>query len=151
MGCMAFSTLVHRASVRALLLPGPSAPRSPLPSWVISLRRPAAAVPSVVLLLAAGAGRVWRVTERSAAASASSYRWADVLESGVGAAPAHAPAPEEIKPVLSWMSPQVGQGDVLYVHSRAAHAFAFLPAHRHFRMNSAIVVQVRLGPTTRPG
>jgi uncharacterized membrane protein len=100
-------------------------------------------IPSVVLLLAAGAGVAWRATERSAANVGIVVAAALLIVTSINLGRwLAAPHKEEIRLVLAQMHPHLESGDVIYVHNRAAHAFAFYAsATPRFSMGAATLVQ----------
>lgn len=107
------------------------------------------AVPSVFLVLAAGAGSAWRMTERSAA-SVGIVVLVGLLASCVlplASWLAH-PYKEELKPTLAWMSQRMAPDDVVYVHGRAVHAFTYYTvATNRFATRGAAIVQGRARQT----
>lgn len=101
------------------------------------------AIPIVVLILAAGAGVAWRPTERSGASAGVLVAAALLIVTSINLVRwLAAPQKEDIRHVLATMHPHLAPRDVIYVHNRAAHAFAYYTSvTQRFSMGDATLVQ----------
>ena len=145
LGCLWF---VRRAPRRTFLLMSPLAfalLAAVLGKYPFAGRLLLFGLPALLLLIAAGAGTAWRMTERSAASSGVLLLAGLLLSCGVMLVRwLSQPGMEEIRPVLAQMHAKVEPGDVVYVHSRAAHAVAFYTlSSDRYRLPGATLVAGR--------